>query len=251
MDQRRFDTLTQSLATATTRRGVLAGLGAFLLGSRAASAQPACPPGQTPNRKGDCSCPPGTNACPNGCYNRRSDPNNCGFCGNVCFSNEVCQKGECRCNCGPGFECISDQCSPSEQSGMTFNAPVAAVWNALTDAETVTSLGISTNIVPRVGQRFQVRPASGAGSTAAIEAEIISVDAPRQFAFKWLNGPLDEPTTVTITLDSEASGTVTRFRLAHTDPSGASCKAGALVLGRHWGQRLLKDALPNYLAQKR
>ncbi len=80
---------------------------------------------------------------------------------------------------------------------------------------------------------------------------MVSVDAPRQFAFKWLNGPLDEPTTVTITLDSEASGTVTRFRLAHTDPSGASCKAGALVLGRHWGPRLLKDALPNYLAQKR
>jgi uncharacterized protein YndB with AHSA1/START domain len=228
---------------------VLAGLGALLLGRRPASAQ-SCPPGQTANRKGECRCPAGTDACPGGCVDRKRDPNNCGSCGNVCFSNEVCRKGECRCNCGPGFDCVAGECSPSEQTGMTFNAPVAEVWQALTNAETLTSLGISSDIVPRVGQRFQVRPASGSKSVAAIEAEVIAVDAPRQFAFKWLNGPLDEPTTVTITLDSEADGAVTRFRMAHTDPSGASCKAGALVLGRNWGQRFLKDALPSYLAQR-
>ena len=112
------------------------------------------------------------------------------------------------------------------------------VWHALTDAETLRRWASPATSRPRVGHRFQFRAAPDATSDGMIEAEMISVDAPRQFAFKWLNGPLDEPTTVTVTLDPEADGTVTRFRLSHTDPSGASCMAGARILGRNWGQRL-------------
>jgi hypothetical protein len=95
--------LTQSLAVAKTRRGVLAGLGALLLGARAAgkaSAQSDCPiPGQTRNRKGDCNCPAGTNACPDGCFNLRRDLANCGRCGRSCTGGE-CVKGECKCPSG-------------------------------------------------------------------------------------------------------------------------------------------------------
>ena len=130
-----------------------------------------------------------------------------------------------------------------------FTALPETLWHALTDAETLESLGISSDIAPRVGHRFQFRPASGAEGEGTIEAEMISVDAPRQFAFKWLNGPLDEPTTVTVNLDPERDGTGTRIRLSHTDPTGESCMAGARILGKNWGQRLLKDALPRYLAQ--
>ena len=100
MDPCRFDALTQSLAAAKTRRGLLAGIGALLASARVASAQPPCPAGQIRNKKGDCNCPAGTDACPDGCYNRKSDPYNCGSCGNVCLSGEVCQKGECRCPAG-------------------------------------------------------------------------------------------------------------------------------------------------------
>ncbi len=116
-----------------------------------------------------------------------------------------------------------------------FTASPETLWHALTDAETLESLGISSDIAPRVGHRFQFRPASGAEGEGPIEAEMISVDAPRQFAFKWLNGPLDEPTTVTVNLDPEADGTVTRIRLSHTDPTGESCMAGAASSGRTGG----------------
>jgi len=251
MDHRRFDTLTQSLATAKTRRGVLAGLGALLFGWRGASAQSDCPiPGQTRNRKGECNCPAGRrDVCPGiGCTSRRTDPSNCGSCGNVCFPIEACQKGECRCTCGPGFECFFNVCSPSEPTGMTLNGPVAKVWQALTDGETLTSLGISSNIAPKVGHRFFLRAGAGADGEGMIEAEMVAVDAPRQFAFKWLNGPLDEPTTVTVTLDPEADGAATRYRLTHTDASGATCQQGALVLGRNWGLKLFKESMPRYLA---
>ena len=98
MDDRRFDALTRSLAAPKTRRGLLGGLLAFAAGALGASAQ-GCPPGQTANRKGDCSCPPGTDACPDGCFNKKTDPNNCGGCGRTCIGGE-CRKGECRCPSG-------------------------------------------------------------------------------------------------------------------------------------------------------
>jgi uncharacterized protein YndB with AHSA1/START domain len=266
---------------AKTRRGFIGGMAALVAGVRAAglagqaSATVApCPiPGQTLNRKGECHCPPGENdVCPGvGCVSTRSDPNNCGDCGNVCDFGEVCRKGECRCpsgqtcgfclgqycpcetsgDCGEGFFCNGGYCSPSDPIGMVFDAPAAAVWRALTDAETLSSLGISSDIAPVVGRRFRFLPAAGSATAIPIEAEMVEVEEPRRFAFTWLNGPLDEPTMVTVSLDSVGDGAATRFRLTHTDPSGASCMAGARVLGRHWGQRFFKDALPGYLAQKR
>jgi hypothetical protein len=99
MDPTRFDTLTRSLAAPRTRRGLVGAVAALAIGVRAASAQAACPPGQTANRKGDCSCPPGTDACPDGCYDQKRDLYNCGRCGRTCIGGE-CRKGECRCPAG-------------------------------------------------------------------------------------------------------------------------------------------------------
>ncbi len=99
MDPRRFDALSRSLASSTSRRGLIAslsGLGALLVGTRLASAQNGCPPGQSPNMKGDCSCPAGTDPCPDGCFDKKRDLNNCGKCGRSCAGGE-CRKGECRC----------------------------------------------------------------------------------------------------------------------------------------------------------
>jgi uncharacterized protein YndB with AHSA1/START domain len=134
---------------------------------------------------------------------------------------------------------------------MVFNAPATDVWHALTDAGTLASLGISSDIAPVVGRRFQFFPAADSRSATPIAAEMIEVDEPRRFAFTMRTLSLDEPTTVTVTLDAVGDGSATRFRLAHTDASGTSCMASARVLGRHWGQRFFKEALPGYLAQKR
>ena len=167
--------------------------------------------------------------------------------GDVCFSGAPCPAGFVCIPITSGF----GVCSPTAPTGTAFAASPETVWHALTDAETLASLSIASDIAPSVGHRFQFRAAPDATSDGTIEAEMISVDVPRQFAFKWLNGPLDEPTTVTVNLDPEADGTVTRIRLSHTYPTGASCMAGARILGKNWGQRILKDALPRYLDQGR
>jgi hypothetical protein len=110
MDPRRFDSLTRALAEPKTRRGLLATFGAFAagaLGAHVGRAQNGCPPGQTLNRKGECHCPPGTDACPDGCFDLRKDLANCGECGQGCFGGE-CRKGECRCP--DGFLLCGDSC---------------------------------------------------------------------------------------------------------------------------------------------
>ena len=109
MEPRRFDRLAQSLATARTRRGLLGGIVAFAASVRAASATLDCPPGQSRNRKGECRCPPGTDACPGGCFDKLHDLDNCGSCGNLCPSGATCTKGTCRCPYGT--EVCRDQCT--------------------------------------------------------------------------------------------------------------------------------------------
>jgi len=126
-----------------------------------------------------------------------------------------------------------------------------SAWRgAMTDAETLTSLVIPSDIAPRVGHRFQIRPTAHAESDGVIQAEVTEVDAPRLFAVRWLNGPLDEPTTVTIHIDSDGDDSPAKVRLTHTDASGQSCLAGARILGRPWGPRLFNDALPSYRSRR-
>ena len=86
VDPRRFDLLTQSLASSRTRRGLLGRLAALVAGVRSASAQD--------------DCPAGTDSCPDGCYNLKSDSGHCGSCNNTCLRGEIRTKGKCRCLSG-------------------------------------------------------------------------------------------------------------------------------------------------------
>jgi uncharacterized protein YndB with AHSA1/START domain len=275
VDGDRFDKITRSLASGASRRRVLKGLaGGIAAGFAAAVGRREQAEAQVaPAQCGNVPCAGNPGACGDGCVccvfrngnSRCMSPSSCSGTP-TCGPGEIFDPtlgcvpagtgGSCfsQADCDPGFACVFfgqiGICSPTSPTGTAFTASPETLWQALTDAETLSSLGIDSDIAPQVGHRFQFRAAAGVESQGTIEAEMISVDAPRQFAFKWLNGPLDEPTTVTVNLDSEENGAVTRLRLAHTDQTGASCRAGALVLGRNWGQRILKEALPRYLGQE-
>jgi hypothetical protein len=126
MDQRRFDPLAKIVGSWTSRRNallLLAGVGLgdnFPVETEAASSgkcNPTCSECQGCN-KGKCkkkhgkkrckkgTCEPLTNgtpctslsggACCNGtCLDTQSDESNCGGCGTVCGTNQVCQGGTC------------------------------------------------------------------------------------------------------------------------------------------------------------
>lgn len=154
MDDRHFDSLARSLAAPKSRRGFLAALGALVTGANAAgltSAQSACPPGQTANRKGDCSCPPGTAACPTGCFDHRTDPANCGACGSICLPGQVCRKGACACPDGrqpsPDSGCL-DQPAPTTTAAPATTTPQPTTTTTTTAAPTTTTSTTTTTTTP-------------------------------------------------------------------------------------------------------
>lgn len=66
---------------------------------------------QTPGCDG-----PGELCCSGFCHDLQTDPDNCGFCGNVCNENEICANGKCACQhvtCGLEVCCpYGETCSP-------------------------------------------------------------------------------------------------------------------------------------------
>jgi hypothetical protein len=45
-------------------------------------------------------CPDGQTCCSGSCSDTRTDPRNCGTCGNVCTGGKICQNGSCSCTSG-------------------------------------------------------------------------------------------------------------------------------------------------------
>ena len=98
-----------------------------MVAARAASAQSDCLPGQTLTRKGECRCPGGTEVCPDGCFNLKRDPGNCGACGSVCLPGAVSRNGNCRCPGGqtldPVAGCVDPATSTTTTTSTTTEAP--------------------------------------------------------------------------------------------------------------------------------
>lgn len=105
MDEDAFDELARRLAGPWTRRataglvagGVLAAIGLDAEAVRRGKASRA----QGNQRKGKGKgrgrkrCSPGLTRCGGACLDVRSDPNNCGTCGNACGAGKVCADGAC------------------------------------------------------------------------------------------------------------------------------------------------------------
>jgi len=65
--------------------------------------------------RGGCGCPSGKECCTldptgpvYGCVDLKTDPKNCGSCGNVCPKNEMCEAGKCGCRPGGGTHCCPE-----------------------------------------------------------------------------------------------------------------------------------------------
>jgi len=139
----RFDDLARGLAEGPVSRrravkvmggAVLATALAALGFSREADAAPCPSPGikchgsccvggqvcQGQGAGSSCECPVGQSFCEGVCTTIGNDPENCGFCGNVCPENTTCVNGTCQCDAGfifCGGACVSTACAEGE----TFN----------------------------------------------------------------------------------------------------------------------------------
>lgn len=187
---------------------------------------------------------------------------NASYCGGVlcdgkcCAPGAVCCEGACctpdRCCpdacCAPGFYCKSGVLCWPDSTALAH--PAETVWQAVTDEHALAAWGFANDFKPEVGHRFQLRAAPRAGFDGTVEGEVLAVEAPRRLVFAWRGGPLKTPATVTLSLEPMTGGAGTRLRLTQGD-GDAPCKAAALLLGRDWEQRLLREALPRYLSGPR
>jgi hypothetical protein len=85
---------------------------------------------------GQCSCPTGTTLCGGKCAVTRTDPNNCGACGNACSPGDRCCAGVC-VSCPIRGECVGDQpacaCPPERPSICVLGGTrIAACFNLKT-----------------------------------------------------------------------------------------------------------------------
>jgi hypothetical protein len=140
MDGKRFDALTRDLTRGTSRRRIVASMiamvagGATLVDAGATQQRRTCRPiaasclrhrdccsgicntlRSTPrNRRNRCACADGLVSCQGACTDLQGDAGNCGGCGSICPSGEICQSGACICvpNCD-GKTCGDDGCGGS------------------------------------------------------------------------------------------------------------------------------------------
>jgi len=69
-----------------------------------------------------CVCPEGKTECSGKCTDTNSDPKNCGYCGNSCAENYVCNNGACTSGCGEnltdcGGSCVDTNSNPLHCGG--------------------------------------------------------------------------------------------------------------------------------------
>jgi uncharacterized protein YndB with AHSA1/START domain len=86
--------------------------------------------------------------------------------------------------------------------------PVRRVWDAITDRDEIGKWLMTNDFRPQVGHQFKLDAGEPRG---LIEAEVLTIEAPRLLRCRWL---LDgAPTTVTMTLEPDGDGT--RLRVEH------------------------------------
>jgi uncharacterized protein YndB with AHSA1/START domain len=247
MDGARFDRLTRALAqVGPTRRRLVAGLlGAAGVVGWKRTAEAACPPETVQASRGRCVCkttgrPPVDGVCP--C------PNGQIRCEGVCT---MPVNGECPCEpcglicCEPGTVCVyPGTCSPEDT---VVAAPTEAVWDALVEPEALAAWGMSNNVAPRVGHRFQLRTVDRAGVEQTIEGEVVEIEPLRRAVFTWNDPAFPRTATVTVSLEPLDGGEQTRLRIS-SDGGAVVCRRAIRLLGPGWRKTLIGESLPRYLA---
>ncbi len=129
-----------------------------------------------------------------------------------------------------------------------LKSPIERVWQALTDAATLSRWMSfeADDFRPIVGHRFRFRTRPVPGWDGVIACEVLEAEQPRRLAYTWVGGPqaVVVETTVVWTLTPAAPG-VTHLRLEH---SGFDPDLKQAIGGARYGWKRMLDQLQTLLA---
>jgi uncharacterized protein YndB with AHSA1/START domain len=124
-----------------------------------------------------------------------------------------------------------------------YDAPVAAVWTALTDADHLAAWLMPNDFLPVVGHRFTLRTRPAPMFDGIVHAEVLELDPPRRMVWSWVGGPVE--TTVTFEL-APLGPDRTRLELRHAGFEGAKALVSRAFLSAGW-RDLLRRRLRTHL----
>ena len=129
----------------------------------------------------------------------------------------------------------------------TLDAPIAAVWEALTNKTAMREWLMPCDIEPVVGHQFQFRTQSYPGFDGIVHCEILEVVEKELLSFKWSGGTLKN-TIVTFQLKAEGDQTILDFE--HRGFEGLLNRIIIRnLLSNGWKSQILVKRLPQYLAK--
>lgn len=127
-----------------------------------------------------------------------------------------------------------------------IDSPIDRVWNALTDAETLSKWMMfkAYDFKPAVGHKFQFRMEGDPDWAVVVDCEVLKVDEPNELAYTWVVKSQGHETTVTWTLTESADGGTN----LHLEQSGFLSDAKQEIVGAEGGWKHMLQQLQELLA---
>ncbi len=129
---------------------------------------------------------------------------------------------------------------------VNIEAPIATVWQFITDSEKIAMWLMENNFQARKGAHFRMECKQADGADAEIQAEVLEIKEPRLLVYSWL---IQKPRLLTkVRIELNESKNHTALRLIHSgwQPLGND-PDGVRDLHESVWQQLLSIKLPSLM----
>jgi uncharacterized protein YndB with AHSA1/START domain len=117
-----------------------------------------------------------------------------------------------------------------------YAAPVAAVWQALTDPAELAAWLMASDFAPVLGHSFTFRTEARPGFDGVVRCRVLELEPERRLSYSWAGGGID--TVVTWTLAPHGEGTA--VKLVHSGFAGIKGLLVQNILASGWKSKLLR-----------
>lgn len=129
----------------------------------------------------------------------------------------------------------------------TYDHSINNVWEALTNAEALSTWLMPCNFKAELGYEFEFRTEAKMGFDGITKCKVLTLEKPHELSFTWSGGGLNN-TIVTFKLESTIASK-TKLEFEHSGFEGfVNSVIVRKILARGWKKKILTIKLPQYLA---